>query len=42
MGTLVEIPLNKPINKREVGFSYSKNAFLSASIRKFLNFIKNS
>lgn len=41
-GTLVEIPLDKPINKREVGFSYSKNAFLSASMRKFLSFIEKS
>jgi DNA-binding transcriptional LysR family regulator len=41
-GTLVEIPLKNPINKREVGFSYSKNAFLSDSLRKFLTFIGNS
>lgn len=38
-GTLIEIPLKNPINKREVGFSFSKNAFLSDSLRKFLSFI---
>ena len=38
-GTLVEIPLKAPINKREVGFSYSKSAYLSESMRKFLKFI---
>lgn len=41
-GTLVEIPLNNPINKREVGFTYSKKAFLSDSLRRFLNFISQS
>lgn len=39
-GILVEIPLAKPINKREVGFLYSKKAFLSESMLKFLSFIK--
>lgn len=38
-GTLVQIPLKNPINKREVGFSYSKNAFLSDSMRKFMDYI---
>lgn len=40
--TLVQVPLKKPVNKREVGFSYTKNAFLSDSMRKFMEFIKNS
>ncbi len=40
-GTLVQIPLKTPINKREVGFSYSKNAFLSDSTLKFMKFVKN-
>ncbi len=38
-GTLIEIPLPTPVNKREVGFSYSKTAFLSDSLNKFLEFI---
>ena len=38
-GTLVQIPLKIPVNKREVGFSYSKNAFLSDSMQKFMNYI---
>ena len=38
-GTLVQIPLKIPVNKREVGFSYSKNAFLSDSLQKFMNYI---
>jgi len=41
-GTLIQIPLKTPINKREVGFSYSKNAFLSDSIRKFLDYISKT
>jgi len=38
-GFLVEIPLANPINKREVGFIYSKKAFLSESMLRFLSFI---
>lgn len=41
-GSLVQIPLKTPINKREVGFSYAKNAFLSDSLLKFLNYINPS
>ncbi len=41
-GSLVQIPLKTPINKREVGFSYAKNAFLSDSMLKFLNYINPS
>lgn len=40
-GDLVQIPLKTPINKREVGFSYAKNAFLSDSMIKFMEFIQN-
>lgn len=39
-GILVEIPLKAPINKREVGFSYSRNAFLSDSMNKFIAFLR--
>ncbi len=38
-GTLIQIPLKNPVNKREVGFSYSKNAFLSDSMQKFMTYI---
>ena len=38
-GTLIQIPLKIPVNKREVGFCYSKNAFLSDSMQKFMNYI---
>jgi DNA-binding transcriptional LysR family regulator len=38
-GTLIQIPLKTPVNKREVGFSYMKNTFLSDSMRKFLEFV---
>lgn len=40
-GTLVQIPLETPVNKREVGFSFSKNAFLSDSMQKFIAFTCN-
>jgi len=39
-GTLLQIPLKTPVNKREVGFSYVKNAFLSDSMLKFIDYIK--
>jgi DNA-binding transcriptional LysR family regulator len=41
-GTLIQLPLKTPVNKREVGFSYSKNAFLSDSMQKFMEFIRKS
>lgn len=41
-GALIQIPLKIPVNKREVGFSYSKNAFLSESMRKFMDYITKS
>ncbi len=37
---LVQVPLKAPINKREVGFSYSKNAFLSDAMKRFIAFIQ--
>lgn len=36
---LVQIPLRKPINKREVGFCYSKTAYLSDSMTKLIDYI---
>lgn len=38
-GSLIQIPLKTPINKREVGFCYLKNTFLSDSMQKFINYI---
>lgn len=37
-GELIEIPLDIPIPKREVGFAYLKNKALSSGIYNFLNF----
>jgi DNA-binding transcriptional LysR family regulator len=41
-GSLIQVPLGTPVNKREVGFSYAKNAFLSDSMLKFMEFIRKS
>lgn len=38
-GQLIQIPLRKPINKREIGFCYNKTAYLSDSMTKFINFL---
>lgn len=38
---LVQIPLKTPVNKREVGFCYSKSAYLSSSLHKFIHYIDN-
>jgi DNA-binding transcriptional LysR family regulator len=38
-GALLQLSQKPPLNKREVGFSYVKNAFLSDSLRKFMNYI---
>jgi DNA-binding transcriptional LysR family regulator len=40
-GQLVSIPLKKPVNKREVGFCYMQNTFLSDSMRKFISHIRS-
>ncbi|ROR27525.1 DNA-binding transcriptional LysR family regulator [Mobilisporobacter senegalensis] len=39
-GTLIEIPLDFPIQKREIGFAYSNKAVLSNSMEKFIQFYK--
>lgn len=39
-GSLLQIPLKIPVNKREVGFSHAKNAFLSNSMQKFIEFTR--
>ncbi len=41
-GTLVQVPMKTPVNKREVGFSYARNAFLSESMQKFLDYIRKA
>lgn len=41
-GSLVEIPLEKPLGKREVGFSYLNNIQLSDSVKKFIRFYKDN
>lgn len=40
-GTLVEIPLNIPIQKREVGFAYKNNVKPSKSLQTFIDFYEN-
>lgn len=39
-GALIEIPLNSPIQKREIGFAYSNKAVLSNSMSRFIEFYK--
>lgn len=41
-GTLIEISLEKPLGKREVGFAYQASSPLSDSVQKFVRFYKNS
>lgn len=40
-GQLIQIPLKKPINKREIGFCYNKAAYLSDSMTKLIEFLRN-
>lgn len=40
-GSLVEIPLSVPINKREVGFAYMKNTKPTLAMERFKNFYEN-
>ncbi|NLP16984.1 MAG: LysR family transcriptional regulator [Clostridiales bacterium] len=40
-GQLIQIPLKKPINKREVGFCYNKAAYLSDSMTRLIEFVTN-
>lgn len=40
-GSLTEIPLAVPINKREVGFAYMKNAKPTSAVERFMNFCEN-
>jgi DNA-binding transcriptional LysR family regulator len=38
-GDLTEIPLDVPINKREVGFAFIKSSKLTVTMDKFMNFV---
>ena len=38
-GSLMEIPLNEPFPKREVGFAYKESGKVSKSLQSFLQFI---
>lgn len=40
-GQLVQIPLKKPVNKREIGFCYNKATYLSDSMTKLIEFLNN-
>lgn len=40
-GSLIEIPLAVPINKREVGFAYLKSTKPASAIERFMNFCEN-
>lgn len=40
-GQLIQIPLKKMINKREVGFCYNKSAYLSDSMTKLIDYVTN-
>lgn len=40
-GKLIEIPLSIPINKRTVGFAYSKNVPPTNSMKSFMDFVQN-
>ena len=40
-GALVEIPLEIPIQKREVGFAYRANVKPSKSLAEFIRFYKS-
>ncbi len=41
VGTLIEVPLEKPLGKREVGFAFLNNSQLSDSVQKFIRFYKD-
>ncbi|QHQ62788.1 LysR family transcriptional regulator [Anaerocolumna sedimenticola] len=40
-GILIEIPLEKPLGKREVGFAYLSNSRLSEAAKRFIQFYKH-
>ena len=40
-GSLVEIPLEAPMNKREIGFVYQENIQQTSAIKEFIEFYQN-
>ena len=40
-GTLIEIPLARPIPRREVGFAYNRSQKQSKALRNFIDFFEN-
>ncbi|MCI8298787.1 MAG: LysR family transcriptional regulator [Lachnospiraceae bacterium] len=40
-GILIEIPLDAPVHRREIGFAYNKNAKISKSLEYFIEFYEN-
>ena len=40
-GTLVEIPLDLPIHRREIGFAYLKKRHLETAVQHFIDFYKS-
>ncbi|MDO5559517.1 MAG: LysR family transcriptional regulator [Oscillospiraceae bacterium] len=41
-GSLIQIPLMKPVPKREIGFIHMNNTTLNSSARKFIDFYKEA
>lgn len=41
-GTLVEIPLDIPIHRREIGFAYVKKRHIETAVQHFIDFYKTS
>lgn len=41
-GSLLQIPLNIPLKEREVGFAYASGKVAGESVRKFIDYYKNS
>lgn len=42
VGSLIQIPLAKPLKRREIGFAYNTKSYLSESAKKFINFYKKN
>ena len=40
-GSLVEIPLEVPMNKREIGFVYQENIQQTSAVKEFIEFYQN-
>ena len=40
-GSLVEIPLEAPMNKRKIGFVYQENIQQTSAVKEFIEFYQN-